>query len=391
MTPDDAVTGALAQLQRLHAEFPDRYPDDVTVDGVYRLRPAQFGEPAGGNTEWTTGFLPGMLWLAGDLTGDDAWHRAARGHVRSFVDRIERRVHLDHHDLGFLYSLSCVPAWRHDGDRAARDAAVAAADHLLGRVLEPAGIIQSWGDLADPAQQGRAIIDSLMNMPLLYWASEITGEAHYAAAAHRHASRLAESIIRPDDTTHHTFHWDVTTGEPLYGTTAQGYADDSTWARGQAWGIYGFVLNHLHTGDPELLRASERCARRFLELLPEDRVPYWDMVFGDGSGQERDSSAGAIAVCGLIELAAATGNDEYRRAADQILDALIRTCAADPDGPANCLLLHGVYAKTMGRGVDEGNLWGDYYYLEALVRRARPGWVSYCSPTSAPMGAMFGS
>lgn len=383
MPSSPAVDSALTTLQQLDEQFGTRYPDDVTVNGVYPLREAQFGEPEGGNTEWTTGFVPGMFWVAGDLTGDATWFDAGRRHLPSFIDRIERKVHVDHHDLGFLYSLSCVPAWRHDKDTEARDAALAAADQLMSRVLPKVGIIQSWGDLDDPAQAGRAIIDSLMNMPLLYWATEVTGEASYAEAARRHARLLSISIVRDDDTTHHTFHWDPETGAPLRGTTAQGHSDTSTWARGQAWGIYGFALNHLHTGDPELLAVAERCARRFLDLLPEDNVPFWDMIFTDGSDEPRDSSAGAIAVCGLNDLAAITGKTEYQEAADRILDSLWANYATAGEGPENCLLLHGVYAKHGGRGIDEGNLWGDYYYMEALQRRHDPSWLSYSHPMLA--------
>ena len=376
-----AVESALATLQQLDDQFGTKYPDDCTIDGVYPLREAQFGEPEGGNTEWTTSFVPGMFWAAGDLTGDEKWFDAGRRHIPSFVDRIERKVHVDHHDVGFLYTLSCVTAWRHDGDEVARDAAIAAADQFMTRVIPSVGILQSWGDLDDEAQAGRAIIDSLMNMPLLYWATEVTGDPSYAEAAARHAGLLGKSIIRDDDTTHHTFHWDVNTGQPVRGTTAQGYSDTSTWARGQAWGVYGFALNYLHTGNEDLLEASERCARRFLELLPEDNVPFWDMVFTDGSDQPRDSSAGAIAVCGLIELAKITGKAEYQEAADAILDSLEKNYATTAEGPENCLLLHGVYALHGGRGIDEGNLWGDYYYMEALLRRARPDWVSYWHPS----------
>ncbi len=375
-----ALRSALATLHQLDDQFGTRYPDDVTVDGAYPLRPALFGEPEGGNTEWTTGFVPGMLWAAGDASGDEKWFAAARRHIPSFVDRIDRRVHVDHHDVGFLYTLSCVAAWRHDGDEVARDAAIAAADQLMTRVIPSVGILQSWGDLDDEAQAGRAIIDSLMNMPLLYWATEVTGDRSYAEAAARHAALLGTSIIRDDDTTHHTFHWDVKTGRPVRGTTAQGHSDESTWARGQAWGVYGFALNHLHTGNPELLEASERCARRFLDLLPRDNVPYWDMIFTDGSDQPRDSSAGAIAACGFMELAKITGRTDYQETADAILDSLEKNYATTAEGPENCLLLHGVYALHAGRGINEGNLWGDYFYLEALLRRARPEWVSYWAP-----------
>ncbi|GHS87344.1 glycosyl hydrolase [Actinomycetota bacterium] len=375
-----ALADALRTVRSDLAVLGDRFPGDTTHDGVYLLRrPAVPGEPEGGNTGWTTSFWTGELWLAYDLTGDESLRAAAEGHAASLVDRVERGVDLDTHDLGFLYTLGCVLPWRRTGDARARAAALAAADHLMTRFLEPAGIIQAWGDLADPAQRGRTIIDSLMNTPLLYWASEQTGDPRYHEAAQRHSGQVRDHIIRPDDSTFHTFFWDPTTGAPLHGGTAQGNGDSSCWARGQAWGIYGFALNHRYTGDPSFQRAARRCADYFLAHLPADRVPYWDLEFGDGSGQERDSSAAAIAVCGLRELAqglpAGEDRTRYLAAAEEILDALI-TGYATAGAPGGGLLLHGVYNKPEGDGVDEGTLWGDYYYLEALTRRLDPAWVS---------------
>lgn len=229
-----AVAAALRIVDAHLAEFDDRYPGDTTEQGRYRLRP-----PDGGNRGWTTSFWPGMLWLAHDLTGDDRYRQAAEGHVASFADRIRRGVDLDTHDLGFLYTLSCVVPYRRSGDHEAGRTALAAADHLLARVLEPAGIIQAWGDLSDPRQRGRTIIDSLMNTPLLFWASETTGDPRYASVARRHTAQLRDHILRPDGTTFHTFYWDPDTGSPLRGETEQGNHDDSCWARGQAWGCTG--------------------------------------------------------------------------------------------------------------------------------------------------------
>jgi unsaturated chondroitin disaccharide hydrolase len=358
-----AVAAALRTIDTNLARFGDRYPADTTTAGRYPFRD--------GNVGWTTSFWPGMLWLAHDLTGSAALRDAAAGHVPSFADRVARGQDIDTHDLGFLYTLSCVVPWRRTGDPAARDAALAAAGHLLTRVLEPAGIIQAWGDMADPRQRGRTIIDSLMNTPLLFWASAETGDPRYADLARRHTEQLRDHILRPDDTTYHTFYWDPATGEPLRGETEQGSADDSCWARGQAWGIYGFALNARHTGDPSLLAAARRCADYLLEHLPDDGVAFWDLVFTDGSGEERDSSAAAIAVCGLLEL----GGDRYRAAAGRILGSLIEHYSTANDPSSDALLLHGVYDKPKGVGVDEGNLWGDYFYLEALTRVARPDWT----------------
>ncbi len=375
-----AAERALQTVDRNQAIFTDRYPDDTTVHNIYWPR-VRAGLAEGANVGWTTGFWPGLLWLAYELTGDESYRRAGERHIRSFSERVEREIDLETHDLGFLYTLSCVAPWRLTGDQTARRAALLAAEALMRRFLEPAGIFQAWGNLADPAQRGRTIIDSLMNMPLLYWASEQTADPRFARAAHRHAIQLRDTMIRPDNTTYHTYHWDTETGAPRYGTTEQGRADDSCWARGQAWGIYGFTLNYRATGDESLLRAAERCAGYFLDRLPDDQVVYWDLALSGHSGEERDSSAAAIAVCGLLELARwlpeGAAAQRYRGAAGAILSTLAEHYT--PDGPAksNALLLHSVYDKPKSIGVDEGCLWGDYFYLEALARTLKPDWQLY--------------
>jgi unsaturated chondroitin disaccharide hydrolase len=251
----------------------------------------------------------------------------------------------------------------------------------MARYLDQIGVFQAWGMLDDPQLRGNTIIDSLMNMPLLYWASAQTGDPRFAAAATRHAMRLREDVVREDDSTFHTFYWDVATGEPLRGSTAQGYADDSCWARGQAWAIYGFALNHRYTVDEAFLEVAQRCADYYLDRLPADHVAYWDLVFGDGSDEERDSSAAAIAVCGLHELARYLPDGDrrqrYERAAEKMLASLIADYTPRDQPEWNTLLLHGVYDKPKAIGVDEGSLWGDYFYLEALVRMLKPDWEIY--------------
>jgi unsaturated chondroitin disaccharide hydrolase len=376
-----ALEAALSTVARNVAAFGDRYPDDTTAADVYPVRAARGSFPEGSNHGWTTSFWPGMVWLAYEHTGDDTYRRAGERHVRSFADRVGREIDLDTHDLGFLYTLACVAPWKLTGNAQARQAALDAAEHLMERFLEPAGIIQAWGDLTNPEQRGRTIVDSLMNMPLLYWASEETGDPRFRAAAQRHTTALRDHIIRPDNTTFHTFYWDPVTGEPLRGGTEQGYADGSCWARGQAWGIYGFALNFRHTGDESFLIAAQRCADYFLDHLPADHVAYWDLAFADGSGEERDSSAAAIAVCGLDELASwlpdGPRKQRYLQAARDILTSLGArySTAGNPD--SNALLLHGIYDKPKQVGVDEGTLWGDYFYLEALTRALHPAWISY--------------
>ncbi|MGC5167554.1 glycoside hydrolase family 88 protein [Luteimicrobium sp. DT211] len=382
---DAAIGDATRAVGRLAEKLGVRFPDDTTTGGRYLLRPAPDGLPEGSNVGWTTCFVPGTQWLSYEVTGDTTFRTYGEAHVESFVDRVGRGLDLETHDLGFLYTLSCVAPARLLADERARDAALAAAGHLMVRFLEPAGILQAWGDLDDPAQRGRTIIDSLMNTPLLFWASQAGRDPRFADAAARHVRQLRDHILREDDSTFHTFYWDPETGDALRGGTEQGQADGSCWARGQAWGILGFSLNYRYLRDRTLLDAAERCARYFLAHLPADGVPVWDLMFGVDSGEPRDSSAAAIAACGLDELAghledggeeAAARATELRAAARRILAALVEGYAP-ADGASDALLLHGVYDRPKGVGVDEGTLWGDYFYLEALVRAARPEWTPY--------------
>lgn len=377
---DRAIAQVLATIRANIAAFGTRYPDDTTRDNRYALRPAVPGFDEGANRGWTTSFWPGMQWIAFDLTGDADFRDAALAHAADFGRRVRDEEDLDTHDLGFLYTLSCVAPTRllADDERAedARTAALSAAEHLMSRYLPSAGVIQAWGNLADPAQRGRTIIDSLMNMPLLTWAGEQTGDPRFGEVVARHTTELRRHILRPDGSTFHTFYWDAATGEPLRGATEQGAFDDSCWARGQAWGIYGFALNHRATGDDSLLAASRTCAEYFLAHLPADDVPYWDLVYNDGAEAPRDSSAGAIAVCGLYELAAAdpANAERWRAAADRILTSLIARYTPAEAADADTVLLHSVYDLPKNVGVDEGTLWGDYFYFEALARAARPDW-----------------
>lgn len=361
-----AIVAALAAVERNVAYFGKRYPAPSSVDGVYA---------AMDNTEWTNGFWTGMLWLSYELSGKQVFRNTAEVHVEDFYTRQRERIATNHHDLGFLYSLSCVAGYKLTGSEQARDAALGAANLLLERYHEGAGIIQAWGDLDDPAQRGRMIIDCNLNLPLLYWASEITGELCYRQAADRHIAQAARYIVRADGSTYHTFFFDPHSGEALAGKTHQGYSDESCWARGQAWGIVGFPLVARYTGDTGLLDLGKVVANYFLNRLPADGICYWDLIFTEGD-QERDSSAAAVAACGLLELASRLPlldplRAQYEHAAAGMVMTLADQYFAHDGVPGAGLLRHGVYHKPNGIGVDECCLWGDYFYLEALMRLRR--------------------
>ncbi|CAM3543690.1 MULTISPECIES: glycoside hydrolase family 88 protein [Paenibacillus] len=342
----------------------DRFPSPASRNHIY--------EPIG-NTEWTSSFWTGMLWLAYEVTGDAKYRSTAEHQLRSYKERVEQRIATETHDLGFLYSLSCVAAYKLTGNEDARQVALAAADLLMERFFEKAGIIQAWGKLDQPSQRGRMIIDCCMNLPLLYWATEETGKPKYRRAAISHARQSAAYLIREDSSTYHTYYMDVESGEPRFGQTSQGYADQSCWSRGQAWAIYGLPLSYAYTREEALLHHAERVTKYFLNRLPEDYVCYWDLIFTEGLEEERDSSAAAISVCGMLELAkhlplSHPERRTYENAALRILESLSDryTTASLPE--SNGILQHAVYGKPLGNGIDECCIWGDYFYFEALVR-----------------------
>jgi unsaturated chondroitin disaccharide hydrolase len=368
-----AISAATATIERNMATFATDYPADATEYGRYRPRPARDGNPTGTNFGWTTGFWPGMLWLAYETTGNPKYRAAGETHVQRFADRLRRRIGLDHHDLGFLYTLSCVAAWRLARSGLAERVAEQAAEQLLTRWLPGPGVLQAWGRLDDTDERGRTIIDSLMNLPLLYWASLQTGDNRYAQAATRHAEQVMEHMVRPDGSTWHTYFFDADSGAPRFGRTHQGHRDESTWARGQAWAVYGFALVFAYTCDTRFRAIAERCADVFVAHLPADGIAYWDFDFSDGSGEPRDSSAVAIAACGLLEL----GTERHRKTAERAIEALWDKCATRGSAASDALLLRGTQNRNTGAGVDEGNLWGDYFYLEALTRLARPDWTRF--------------
>ena len=360
---EEALREALKKISGNLPEFETSFPSHASVNNVYGKDDNTLG--------WNQGFWTGILWIAYELTGEEKYRNAAEAQIESYVNRIENRIDVNHHDMGFLYTPSCVAAYKLTGNKKAKKAAIMAADVLMERYHKKGGFIQAWGEIGSP-EHYRFIIDCLLNIPLLYWASEVTGDDKYEKAAYDHFNATANNIVRPDGSTYHTFYFDIETGLPKKGVTHQGDADDSCWARGQAWGIYGFMLTHIYKQDKRCVELFKRVSNYFLAKLPEDYVPFWDLIFTEADKQERDSSAAAIAACGLIE-GAYTIEDKkekelYMSAACRIINSLIDEYTTKNDEKSNGLLLHAVYGKPQGIGVDECNIWGDYFYMEALAR-----------------------
>ncbi|HAT4340148.1 TPA: glucuronyl hydrolase [Clostridium perfringens] len=359
----NAIDLVIKQIDANMEYFKDKFPSSATKNNEYGIIE---------NIEWTDGFWTGLLWLAYEYTGDEKYRELADKNVASFKKRVEKDIELDHHDLGFLYSLATVSGYKLTGSEDAREASIKAANKLISRYQEKGEFIQAWGELGSKDHY-RFIIDCLLNIPLLYWASDETGDAKYRNIANKHFVTSCNNVIRDDASAFHTFYMDNETGKPLRGVTRQGYSDDSAWARGQAWGVYGIPLNYRYTRNESCFNLYEGMTNYFLNRLPKDNVCYWDLIFNDGDDHSKDSSAAAIAVCGMHEmnkyLPEVDENKEvYKYAMHNILRSLIENYMNLEIEAGKPVLLHGVYSWHSGKGVDEGNIWGDYFFLEALIR-----------------------
>ncbi|WP_342570028.1 glycoside hydrolase family 88 protein [Paenibacillus sp. FSL R5-0749] len=352
-----AVLKTKQNLSRYNQKFPH-----ISNDKCYEW---------GDNEDWIEGFWTGIVWLCYEYSGDEYLRLQANSQIASFHRRLQAQHALEHHDIGFLYGLSALAGWIVEEDERHKLLALQAADHLLGRWRETSGLIQAWGPEDDSENGGRIIIDCLMNLPLLYWASSATGNPRYAEVAVRQAELSRKFLVRGDDSSYHTFYFDRS-GNSLRGGTHQGYSDGSTWTRGQAWGIYGFALSYRQTGNINFLETSKRLAAYFIERIPADGIVYWDFDVPVTGSTSRDSSASAIAACGMLELLEHLAPDDPQR--QRLEDAVLVTMTALAESSMSMaqekegLIDHGSYHVRGSYGLDGYMIWGDYFYLEALMR-----------------------
>ncbi|WP_379159482.1 glycoside hydrolase family 88 protein [Paenibacillus sp. sgz5001063] len=359
-----AIEHTLSTTRRNIKRFGGSFPIVSLGDGKYHLTD---------HTSWTEGFWSGILWLSYEYSRDPEIHAAAIRTVDSFKKRLEVEQALDHHDIGFLYSLSAKARWIVDKDEDSRLLALQAADILMKRWRSVPQLFQAWGPEADVNDGGRIIIDCLMNLPLLYWATEQTGDCSYADCASIQAEKSRRFLVRGDDSSYHTFYFDQLTGNAIRGGTGQGFQDGSTWTRGQAWGVYGFALAYRYLNEPRFLETSKRLARYFLEQLSGDGVAYWDFDVPQEHPTPRDSSASAIFVCGILELLEHLPEEDPDRkmlaeAAGKSMDTLLDRYFTEGSLVEEGFLRHGSYSVRGNSSPDDFMIWGDYFFLEALLR-----------------------
>ena len=314
---------------------------------------------------WTNGFWPGMMWLMYDATGEDKYREAAE-YAECALDKALPKSGRVDHDLGFMWHLSAGADYRLTGNEQAKNRNYMASLLLAARFNHDGGYIRSWNNRG---QEGYACIDCMMNIPLLYWASEETGDPRFRQIAMHHADKTMENHVRGDGSVYHIIQYDPNTGEFIKTPTTQGFdASCSSWSRGQGWALYGFVLSYIHTGKQEYLDTAKKVAHYFISAITNDGyIPKCDFRAPD-EPDYIDTTAGALAACGLIEIAKAVPQYEkklYLKAAINILKALEKE-HCDWSLEEQSILQNGTEAY--GRGVHIPIIYGDFYFLEAIYK-----------------------
>lgn len=323
--------------------------------------------------EWTSGFFPGSMWYLYELTGDEKWKQFGIKYTEA-LDTVKYLT--NHHDVGFMIGCSYGNGLRLSKNETYKEVIVQAAKSLSTRFHPQAGIIQSWNvDAGWQAQRGwecPVIIDNMMNLELLFDATKYSGDSTFWKIAVTHADKTIEHHFRPDYSTWHVIDYSLADGSVRNKHTAQGFAHESTWARGQSWAIYGYTVCYRETRNPKYLEQAEK-AFEFVANhpnLPVDGVPYWDYNAPNIPNEKRDASSAAIMVSALYELSTYSKSEYYKSWADKIMQSLSGTeYRAGLGENGNFILKHSVGSIPHGSEVDVPLNYADYYFLEALKRK----------------------
>ena len=322
--------------------------------------------------DWTSGFFPGTIWYMYELTGDEKWKTLGV----KYTEHLDSAKYLTwHHDVGFIINSSFGNAYKITNDEDYKTVIIEAAKSLSTRFRPTPGVIQSWDeDRGWQALKGwmcPVIIDNMMNLELLFTATRLTGDSTFYKMAVSHADVTMANHFRKDYSTYHVIDYDKIKGGVRNRNTAQGYADESAWARGQAWALYGFTLCYRETKDSRYLELTDKIYNNLFthKNMPEDLVPYWDFDAPHIPNEPRDASAAAIIASALYELST-YGKTEYKATADKIIASLSSPAYRAILGTnGNFLLMHSVGSIPHGHEIDVPLNYADYYFLEALLRK----------------------
>ena len=372
---DAAIKAACDKLENF-AETHDilKFPDTCSKNFKYDLHD---------NIDWwESGMYTGCYWLAYELTGNNFFREVAEAQIPTYRERFEKRIGTESHDVGFIHTPSCVAAYKITGDEAAKQIALDALEYFYQKSYSKEGrfIIRNYTGW-DKGWGCRTMMDAMMNTPLLFWGAEVTGNAEYFNAALDHTKTTERLLIRADGSSFHHYQFDPKDASPVRGLNFQGYADSSCWSRGLSWGIYGFPIAYSYCKENFLIDLHKSVTYFMLNHLPEDLIPCWDYDFIEPS-DPRDASAAAIAICGMHEMCKfLTDSDEqkavFKSAGAQMLESLIDNYTGDIGVEYDGLIHHVTHAKPFDKGIDECAVYGDYFYLEALLRYQNPDWKKY--------------
>ncbi len=345
------------------AELADQIPRTVTAEGEMHWTEKGF--------DWTEGFFPGTLWYLFEDTKQESWKNAAEKFQSKFEDHKNRT---DNHDLGFIFNCSYGNGYRLTKNDAFKAVLITAGNSLITRFNPAVGAIQSWdvhyGWQSERNWQFPVIIDNMMNLELLFEVSKFTGDDKYKNVAIAHANTTMKNHFRDDYSSVHVVDYDSISGVVRNKQTAQGYADDSSWARGQAWALYGYTVCYRYTKDAKYLEFAEHIANFITTYkgTPEDGIPYWDYNAPNIPNEPRDASAAAVTVSALLELDGYS-KQNYKKDIDKILTSLASDAyTAEIGTNHNFILKHSVGSIPHNNEIDVPLNYADYYYVEALLR-----------------------
>lgn len=323
--------------------------------------------------DWCSGFFPGSLCYLYQLTNDKSWLLQSK----RFTEALDSIQYLTwHHDVGFMIGSSYLNIYRLNPNKAYKKAIIQTAKSLCTRFRKKAGVIQSWNvDRGWQSKRGwtcPVIIDNMMNLELLFEATRLSGDSTYWKVAVSHANKTLENQFRKDGSCYHVVDYDPNNGAVLHRQTAQGYADNSAWARGQAWAVYGYTVCYRYTHDRKYLDQAVKTLNFVMQNpnLPEDLIPYWDFDAPNIPNEPRDVSSAACIASALYEMNNYLPDNGYTSLADRIIRSLSSPKYRAPLGKNGCfLLMHSVGSIPHNNEIDVPLNYADYYFLEALTRR----------------------
>lgn len=320
--------------------------------------------------DWTSGFWPGILWYAFEASGDSLIYQQAKKFTAPLKGVLD--VPVDNHDLGFMLYCSFGNGYRLTKDSSYHNFLLRAADSLATLYNPTVGTILSWPGMCEKMNwPHNTIIDNMINLELLFWAAKNGGDTCLYDMAVKHAETCMTTLIRPDYTTYHVAVFDTVDGHFIKGVTHQGYADDSQWARGQGWGIYGYTMVYRETGDEKFLITAQKLADKFIDMMPDDMVPFWDYNDPAIPNAPKDASAAAVIASGLLELSSYMNSETAKNKYHHVAIDLLTELSIDKylsEEKNQSFLMHSTGHWPNKSEVDASIIYADYYYLEALLR-----------------------